>query len=75
MAQITEAVFQDRVLRPLGKLDLREKQRVRLVVEPIHEHGRTDRVTALERLRAGIGQMQFFLRGRLPSRDELHDRT
>ena len=75
MAQVTEAVFQDGVLRPLGKLDLRERQRVRLVVELISERGGTDRVAAMERLRAGIEQMQFFLRGRLPSRDELHDRA
>jgi len=75
MAQVTEAIFRNGVLRPLEKLDFREKQRVRLVVEPINERGRTDRVAALERLRAGIDQMQFFLRGRLPSRDELHDRT
>jgi hypothetical protein len=35
MAQVTEAIFQDGVLRPLGKLDLRERQRVLLTVEPL----------------------------------------
>jgi hypothetical protein len=34
-----------------------------------------DREVALERLRAGIGQMRFYLSGPLPSRDELHDRV
>jgi hypothetical protein len=47
---------------------------VRLIVEPVDGPNPTDRNAALERLRAGIEQMSFYSRGRLPSRDELHDR-
>ena len=34
MAHVVEAVYVKGVLKPLGKLDLREGQRVRVVVEP-----------------------------------------
>ncbi|MGA3023430.1 MAG: antitoxin family protein [Bryobacteraceae bacterium] len=75
MAQFTEAVYTNGVLKPSGELVLREAQRVRLIVEPLDEYaGRGDRSAALQRLRAGIEAMRFFSRGRLPSRDELHDR-
>jgi predicted DNA-binding antitoxin AbrB/MazE fold protein len=74
MAQVAEAVFSNGVLKPIGTLDLEEQQRVRLLIEPI-EGSRTDRASALKRLRKGIEKMQFTLRGPLPSRDELHDRS
>ena len=73
MTQITEAVYTDGVLRPLGNLSLREAQHVHLIVEPIGD-APTDRPAALRRLLAGIENMQFFSAGKLPSRDELHDR-
>jgi predicted DNA-binding antitoxin AbrB/MazE fold protein len=74
MVQITEAIFTGGVLKPLDALSLRESQRVRLIVEPIGD-SLPDRDAALKRLRAGIESMQFFSKGKLPSRDELHDRT
>ena len=74
MAQITEAIFSGGVLRPLEDLALREAQRVRLIVEPIEEFP-TDRQAALKKLLAGIERMQFRSTGKLPSRDELHDRV
>jgi len=74
MTQITEAIYKHGVLKPLGDLELREEQRVRLIVESIEERDRPGRADALQRLRAGIEGMQFVLRDRLPSRDELHDR-
>jgi len=74
MTQITEAVYKQGVLKPLGELALREEQRVRLIVESIEEWDRPGRADALQRLRAGIEGMQFVLRGHLPTRDELHDR-
>ncbi len=58
---------------PRGDLDLREQQRVRVIVETI-EDGADDRAAAVARLKAGIDSMQFFSNGRLPTRDELHDR-
>jgi predicted DNA-binding antitoxin AbrB/MazE fold protein len=75
MAQFTEAVYTNGVLKPNKQLLLREAQRVRLIVEALDDDGPgDDRQVALERLRAGIEAMNFFSRERLPSRDELHDR-
>jgi len=71
--QVTDAIYSGGVLRPLGDVSLHESERVRLIIE---RTGQTeaDRQQAMERLRAGIDQMRFFLNGPLPSRDELHDR-
>ncbi len=73
MTQITEAIYTHGVLKPTAELDLREQQRVRIIVEPLDEQ-REDRAAALARLKAGIASMQFFSNGRLPTRAELHDR-
>jgi predicted DNA-binding antitoxin AbrB/MazE fold protein len=73
MTQTTEAIYANGVLKPTRDLDLREQQRVRVIVETI-EDGTADRAAAVARLRAGIDRMQFFSNGRLPTRDELHDR-
>ena len=74
MPQSTEAVYSDGILKPTRELSLRDQQRVRLIVEPIDE-GPEDRQAALIRLRAGIARMQFFSKGPLPTREELHDRA
>ncbi|MGP8247779.1 MAG: antitoxin family protein [Bryobacteraceae bacterium] len=75
MAQFTEAVYTNGVLKPKEGLVLREAQRVRLIVEALDDEAdRGDRPAALRRLLAGIEGMRFFSRERLPSRDELHDR-
>ena len=73
MTQVTEAVYSHGVLKPIAELDLREDQRVRVIVESL-EDPREDRVSALARLKAGIAGMQFFANGRLPTRANLHDR-
>ena len=73
MTQITDAIYTNGVLQPTGELSLREQQRVRVIVEAIDDVAE-DRATALERLKAGIADMQFFSTGRLPQREELHDR-
>ena len=73
MTQITEAIYTHGVLKPVADLGLREQQRVRVIVEPLEE-GREDREAAVARLKAGIASMQFCSNGRLPTRDELHDR-
>ena len=59
MTQITEAIYTHGVLKPTAELDLREQQRVRIIVEPLDEQ-REDRAAALARLKAGIASMQFF---------------
>jgi len=72
--QITEAIYTHGVLKPTIDLGLSEQQRVRVMVEPIEESP-VDREAAVARLKAGIAGMQFFSNGRLPNRDELHDRS
>lgn len=74
MTQNTEAVYSNGVLKPTRELGLHDQQRVRLIVEPIDE-APGDRDAALARLRAGIAGMQFFSKGPLPTREELHDRA
>jgi len=58
-----------------AELQLREQQRVRLIIEPIEPGQDSDRAAALNRLRAGIASMAFSSSGGLPTRDELHDRS
>ena len=74
MPQRTEAVYSDGILKPTRALSLRDQQRVRLLVEPIDEEA-GDRHAALGRLRARIARMQFFSKGPLPTREELHERA
>jgi hypothetical protein len=62
-------------LKPVGELQLREQQRVRLMIEPVDVGQDSDRTAALSRLRAGIASMSFSSSGPLPSRDQLHDRS
>lgn len=74
MVQVTEAVFSQGVLRPVGKVQLREQQRVRLIIES-EDASAGDREDAVRQLRSGIARMTFRSSGSLPSRDELHDRV
>jgi predicted DNA-binding antitoxin AbrB/MazE fold protein len=74
MAQVTEAIFTGGVLKPVEALSLKESQRVRLIVEPIGDP-LPDRDASLKKLLAGIEGMRFFSTGKLPLRDELHDRV
>ena len=73
MTQITEAIFSHGVLKPAVDLNLREEQRVRVIIEPI-EDSVGDRDAAVARLKAGIRSMQFFSKGPLPKREDIHDR-
>ena len=63
MVQITEAIFSQGVLKPVDKLQLREEQRVRLIIEPVDVGGGSDRTAALNRLRVGIASMKFSSSG------------
>jgi predicted DNA-binding antitoxin AbrB/MazE fold protein len=74
MTQITEAVYSDGVLKLVDKVELRDSQRVRLIIEPLDDSGEGNRSAALKRLLAGIESMEFSSSGRLPTREELHDR-
>jgi predicted DNA-binding antitoxin AbrB/MazE fold protein len=70
MTQITEAIYTHGVLKPAVDLNLREEQRVRLIVEPIEE-GFGDRDPAVARLKAGIASMQFSSNGPLLTREDI----
>ena len=74
MTQVTEAVYARGVLKPTTELKLREDQRVRVIVESI-DQGPADRDGALARFKAGVASTQFFSKGPLPTREELHDRS
>ena len=74
MTQITEAIYANGVLRPIGQLELRDNERVRLIIEPVESSANGDRAAAMVRLRAGVKQMNFRHGGPYPSRDELHYR-
>ena len=65
MTKIANAVYSQGVLKPDQNLGLREGQGVRLIVETINEHPE-DRSAALARLKAGIANMNFFLRDPFP---------
>ena len=75
MTQVTEAIFSQGVLKPVTELELREHQRVRLIIEPVDAGRDPDRAAALDKLLAGIASMKFSSSGPLPCRDELHDRS
>ena len=72
-SQVTDAIYSGGVLKPLGDVSLHEFEHVRLIIER-KEPSEQSRQLALERLRAGITRMRFFLSGPLPARDELHAR-
>jgi predicted DNA-binding antitoxin AbrB/MazE fold protein len=74
MVQITEAVFSDGVLKPVGEVHLREQQRVRVIIEPMDGGAQSDRDEAIRRLKAGIERMNFRSKEPLPSRDDLQSR-
>jgi predicted DNA-binding antitoxin AbrB/MazE fold protein len=74
MTQITEATFDGGVLRPNGKLALKQSERVRVIVQSLDGPGSEARRQAMERLRAGIAKMGFRSTGPYPTRDELHER-
>jgi predicted DNA-binding antitoxin AbrB/MazE fold protein len=74
MTQITEATFDGGVLRPTGKLSLREHERVRIIVQSLEGANGEARTRAIERLRVGIASMGFRSTGRYAGRDELPER-
>ena len=72
--QVTEAIYSDGVLKLIDAIQLREKERVRVIVEKIESTESCERDALLARLREGIESMNFRSRGGYPSREDLHDR-
>lgn len=75
MTKIVEAIYAHGVLEPVERLDLPEKQRVRLIVEPIDGAPASDREASFARFLKGVESMNFRSTGPYPTRDELHDRS
>lgn len=73
MIRVTEAIFQDGVLTPVEPLDLPQRQRVRLTIEEV-EAQPADREAAIQRMVEGFGKLRLRTNGRMPSREELHER-
>ena len=74
MTKVIEAIYSEGVLKPVEALELPEKQRVRLVVQLIADDRGRAREEAFRRLRERIARSKFSYGGRLPTRDELHER-
>jgi len=74
MTRVTEAIYRNGHLEPLSPLDLSDEERVTLIVQTHERHDPTAREAALQRLLAGIDEMNFHSSGRYPTRDELHER-
>jgi predicted DNA-binding antitoxin AbrB/MazE fold protein len=72
--QITEAIYDGGVLRPAERLNLRDHQRVRLIVQSLDTPNSQDRAAAVARLRTGVAGMNFTSTNGYPSRDALHER-
>lgn len=72
--QVTDAVYHNGLLRPLQPLDLKEGERVRVVVEKLESAEGPDREALLAKLKDGIVRMNFRSNGSYPTRDQLHDR-
>jgi predicted DNA-binding antitoxin AbrB/MazE fold protein len=74
MPQVTEAIYRNGHLEPLSPLDLPDQERVTVIVQTHERPDVAAREAALQRLLAGIDQMNFRSTGSYPTRDELHER-
>lgn len=74
MTKVVEAIYAQGVLKPVETLELAEQQRVRLTLEPIEASTSDERRAAFRRFQMSVEQGSFFLTGKLPTRDELHER-
>jgi predicted DNA-binding antitoxin AbrB/MazE fold protein len=69
-----EAIYEDGVLTPLEPLELPERQRVRVTVEPVATITQDDRAAARRALVDRLKRSTLSYGGPLPTRDELHER-
>jgi len=74
MTKVVEAIYEDGVLTPLEEIELPERQRVRLTIEPIDGKPVGEREAAMQRLMERLEQSTFSHGGPYPTRDELHER-
>lgn len=74
MTRVVEAIYSRGVLTPVESLDLPDQQRVRLTLEPLDPPASEKRREAFRRFQKSVEQGSFYLKGKLPTRDELHER-
>ena len=74
MTKIVEAIYTHGVLEPLESLELVEKQRVRVTIEPIDGKPAGDRTNAMKELMERLERSTFSHGGPYPTHDELHER-
>lgn len=75
MVRTTEAIFANGVLKPVETLNFHEGQRVRITVEEVEGPAETiDREVAVKRMVEGFKKMRLRTNGRMPTREELHER-
>ena len=74
MNLFVEAVYSHGVFEPLESLNLPEKQRVRLTIEPVIEKSESERAAARRALVDRLRKSSLSYGGPLPTRDELHER-
>jgi len=74
MVRIVEAIYSDGVLRPVETLELAERQRVRLTIEPVDPRSENERTQARRELIERLKRSKLSYGGALPTRDELHER-
>lgn len=74
MTTTTEAIFANGVLKPIDPLPFREHERVRITVESSETNGAVG-PAANRRMIAGFDKMRLRTGGKLPTREELHDRS
>lgn len=75
MTHITDAVYSDGVFKPQQPVDLKEQERVRLIVLTLDASSEADRSEALREFREGVAAMSFRSNGDYPRREELHERS
>ncbi len=74
MTKVVEAIYSNGVLTPVETLELAEQQRVRITIESLAADSNGDRDAAKRELIEGLRQSKLRLVGKLPTRDELHER-
>jgi predicted DNA-binding antitoxin AbrB/MazE fold protein len=76
MTRAFDAIFENGLLKPLEDVDLPEGRLLRVVIEDQDEKSRRpDRRESFRRFRESVEQGSFYLKGKLPTRDELQKRS
>ena len=74
MTKTVEAIYTNGHLEPVEPLDLRENERVTVTVQTQQRLDPEERKAALRHFRESVEAGSFYLTGKLPTRDELHER-